>query len=177
LRIRFPNRYVESPSFPYEKLKDDDLKRRLALPSFADGMMWLILDEYREFLVSGRRFQAIPEVVEETKSLDDAEGDDLIAALSSVIEFAPLFSTLDECRESGFLMKPSALKEITDGLRKQGKLNEVSRSGVVTQLAFRGYPKASKTRFDPGSGVINTAWIMGVRERRAEARGDGEGEK
>ncbi len=177
MRIRFPNRYVESPSFPYEKLKDDDLKRRLALPSFADGMMWLILDEYREFLVSGRRFQAIPEVVEETKSLDDAEGDDLIAALSSVIEFAPLFSTLDECRESGFLMKPSALKEITDGLRKQGKLNEVSRSGVVTQLAFRGYPKASKTRFDPGSGVINTAWIMGVRERRAEARGDGEGEK
>jgi hypothetical protein len=33
LRIRFPNRYVESPSFPYKKLKDDDLKRRLALPS------------------------------------------------------------------------------------------------------------------------------------------------
>jgi len=56
LRIRFPNRHVKSPSFPNEKLKDDDLKRRLALLSFADGNMWLILDEYREFLASGRRF-------------------------------------------------------------------------------------------------------------------------
>jgi len=37
LRIRFPDRYVESPSFPSENLKDGDLKRRLALPSFADG--------------------------------------------------------------------------------------------------------------------------------------------
>ncbi len=80
LRVRFPNRYVESPSFPNEKLKDDDIKRRLALPSFADGMVWLILDEYREFLASGLRFQAIPEVVKETKSADDAEGEDLIAA-------------------------------------------------------------------------------------------------
>jgi hypothetical protein len=80
LRIRFPNRYVESPSFLNEKLKDDDLKKNLALHSFADGMTWLILDEYREFLASGRRFQAIPEVVEETKSAVDAEGEDLIAA-------------------------------------------------------------------------------------------------
>jgi hypothetical protein len=53
----------------------------------------------------------------------------------------------------------------------------VSKSGVVTQLAFRGYPKSSKIRFDPGSGVVNTAWIMGVRERRAEAREEGEGDE
>ena len=72
-------------------------------------------------------------------------------------------------------MKPSDLKEIADGLRKQGKLNRVSKSGVVTQLAFRRYPKSSKIRFDPGSGVVNTTWIMGVRERRAEARVEGEG--
>jgi len=39
LRIRLPNRYVESHSFPNEKLEADDLKRRLALPSFAGGMM------------------------------------------------------------------------------------------------------------------------------------------
>ncbi len=122
MRIRFPNRYVDSPSFPNEKQMDDDLKRRLALPSFADGMMWLILDEYREFLASGLRFQVIPEVVEETKSADDAEGEDLIAALSGVLEFAPLFSTLDECQKSGFLTKPKALKEVADGLKKQGKL-------------------------------------------------------
>ena len=60
LRVRFPNRYTDSLSFLNENLKDDDLKRRLAVPSFADGMMWLILDECREFLASGLRFQAIP---------------------------------------------------------------------------------------------------------------------
>jgi hypothetical protein len=173
LRIRFPNRYVESPSFPNEKQKDDDLKRRLALPSFADGIMWLILDEYREFLASGLRFQAIPEVVEDTMSADEAEGEDIITALSAALEFAPPFSTLDECRASGFLMKPSDLKKVADGLKKQGKLSGVSKSGVLTQLAFRGYPKSCKTRFDPGSGVVYTTWIMGVRERRAEARVDG----
>ena len=74
-------------------------------------------------------------------------------------------------------MKPSALKEITGGLRKQGKLSGVSKSGIVTQLAFRGYPKSSKIRFDPGSGVVNTSWIMGMRERQAEARGEGEAEE
>jgi hypothetical protein len=29
-------------------------------------------------------------------------------------------------------MKPSALKEVTNGLKKQGKLSKVSKSGVVT---------------------------------------------
>ena len=169
LHIRLPNRYVESPSFPNEKQKDDDLKDTLKLPSFADGMMWLILDEYRDFLASKKRFQAIPQVVEDTKSADEDEGEDIITALSSALEFAPTFSTLNECRESGFLMKPSDLKEVTDGLRKQGLLSGVSKSGVLTQLAFRGYPKSIKARFDPGSGEVNTVWIMGVRERRAEA--------
>ena len=74
----------------------------------------------------GLRIQAIPEVVEETKSADDAEGKDLIATLSSVLEFAPSFSTLDECRESDFLMKPSALKEITE--RGAQKTRQAQRS-------------------------------------------------
>ena len=99
-------------------------------------MMWLILDEYREFLASGHRFKAIPEAVEDTKSADDAEGEDLNDALSSALDFASPISTLDACREFAFLMKSSDLKEITDGLRKQGKLSGVSKSGVVTQLAF-----------------------------------------
>jgi len=184
MRVRFPNRYVESPTLPNEKQKNDDLKKTLELPSFADGMVWLILDEYREFLASGRRFQAIPEVVEETLSADEAEGEDLITALSDALEFAPAFETLDKCRESGFLMKPSDLKEIVNGLKKQGKLSGVSKSGVLSQLAFRGYPKSNKIRFDPGSGVVYTAWIMGVRERRGEdseerpagARGERRGE-
>ncbi len=109
--------------------------------------------------------------------IDEIEGEDLIAALSSVLEFAPPFSTLDECLQSGFLMKPSALKEVADGLKKQGKLCGVSKSGVVTQLSFCGYRKSSKVRFDPGSGVVNTMWIMGLRERRAKARVEGEGDE
>jgi hypothetical protein len=88
---------VESPSPPNEKLKDDDLKRRLAAPSFADGMMWLILDEYRDFLASGRRFQAISQLVEETKSADEDAGEDLVIVLSSALEFADPFFTFDEC--------------------------------------------------------------------------------
>ena len=70
-------------------------------------------------------------------------------------------------------MKPSDIKEVTYGLRKQGKLIGVSKSGVITQLAFRGYPKSSKLRFDPGSGVVDTTWIIGVLERREGAGGEG----
>jgi hypothetical protein len=100
--------------------------------------------------------------VEDTKSADEDDIEDLITALCSALEFAPPLSTLDECRASGFLMKPSDLKEVTDGLRKQGLLNGVYKSGVLTQLAFCGYPKSIKARFDPGSGVVNTIWIMWV---------------
>jgi len=66
-------------------------------------MLWLILDDYREFLASGLRFRAIPEVVEETESADGIEGEDLSTALSSVLEFAAPFCTLDECVKLGFL--------------------------------------------------------------------------
>ncbi len=66
-------------------------------------------------------------------------------------------------------MKPLDLKEVTNGLRKQGLLCGVFKSGVLTQLAFRGYPKSIKARFDTGSEMVNTVWILGVRERRAEA--------
>ena len=73
-------------------------------------------------------------------------------------------------------MKPSALKKVADGFKKQAKLSGVFKSGVVTQLAFRGYPKSSKVRFDCGNSIVQTMWIMGVRERREEARVEGEGE-
>jgi hypothetical protein len=168
---------VESPCLDNKKLKDDDLKRRIALLSFADGMIWLRLDEYREFIASGPRFQAIPKVMEDTESADENEDEDLITALSSILELIKPFSTIDECLQSGFLMKPSALKEFADGLKKGGKLSGVSKSGVVTRLAFCWYPKSSKDRFDPDSGVIHTMWIMGVRERRAEAMVEGEADE
>jgi hypothetical protein len=46
LHIRFPNQYVDELTLPNHKRKDDGLKRRIAEPSFAAGMMWLVLDEY-----------------------------------------------------------------------------------------------------------------------------------
>ena len=47
--------------------------------------MWLILDEYREFLATKQRFQGISQVVEDTKSADEDEGEDIITALSSAL--------------------------------------------------------------------------------------------
>ena len=62
-------------------------------------------------------------------------------------------------------MKPSFLIQVATGLKKEGKLGGMSESGVMTQLAFRGYPKSHKARFDPGNGEVNTVWVRGVRER------------
>ena len=113
LRIRFlANQYVDEPTFHSHKRKDDGLKRRIAEPSFADGMMWLVLDEYKSFLASGTAFKAIPEVLTETAAANEAEGEDLIEALSGLFEFAPRpFSTIGECERSGFLIKPAAIKD------------------------------------------------------------------
>jgi phage/plasmid-associated DNA primase len=45
LRVFFPNQYANVPILPNEKAKDANLKRRIAAPSFANGMPWLVLDE------------------------------------------------------------------------------------------------------------------------------------
>ncbi len=47
LRIRFLNQYVDEPTLPNHERKDDGRKRRIAEPSFANGMMWLVFDEFR----------------------------------------------------------------------------------------------------------------------------------
>ncbi len=62
LRIRFLNQYVDEPTLPNHKRKEDGLNSSIAERSFADGMMWLVLDEYKSFLASGKAFKAIPEV-------------------------------------------------------------------------------------------------------------------
>jgi hypothetical protein len=165
LRIRFPNQYVDSPTLPNHKRKNDGLKRRIALPSFADGMMWLILDEYKSFLASGKTFKPIPEVVAETADANEAEGEDLIEALSDHFEFATPFSTTAECERSGFLIKPAAVKDALEVLKRAGRLRGVSKSGLLTQLSLKGYPRSHKMRHDPGDGVVNTVWLVGIRER------------
>ena len=74
LRIRFPNQHVDEPTLPNHKRKDNGLKRRIVEPSFANGMIWLVLDEYKSFLASGKTFKAIPEVLTETAAANEAEG-------------------------------------------------------------------------------------------------------
>jgi hypothetical protein len=112
----------------------------MQLPAFADGMLWLILDEYIGFLNSGQKFKPIPEVKSETEEANEAEGEDLIDALIKSPEFAPLFSTLESCRDSGFLIKPNYIKNAVSGLKREQQLLGVSNSGVITQLGHRGYP-------------------------------------
>jgi hypothetical protein len=167
LRIRFPNQYVDEPTLPNHKRKDDGLKGRIAEPSFADGMMWLVLYEYKSFFASGKAFKAIPEVLTETAAANEAEGEELIEALSALFQFAAPFSTIEECERSGFLIKPAAIKDALEILKRTGRLQGVSKSGLLTQLSLKGYPRYHKLRYDPGNGVCNIIWIVGIRERPA----------
>ena len=163
LRVRFPNKYVESPSLPNEKRKDDGLKRRLAIPAFADGMLWLIIDEYRGFLATGKEFKAIPEVVSETADADEAEGEDIIEAFGKELVFAPPFTNLSDCRKGGFLMRTKDVKDLIDDLKKRGKFKGVTKAGVFLQLSHRGYPRSARIRYDNGDGEVHTRWIMGIK--------------
>ena len=163
LRVRFPNKYVEAPTLPNEKRKDDGLKRRLALPSFSDGMLWLIIDEYCGFLSTGKEFKAIPEVVSETADADEAEGEDIIEAFGNELEFAPPFTNLSDCRRGGFLMLTADVKEVIDDLKKKGKFKGVTKAGIFVQLGHRGYPKSPRVRYDDGAGEVYTRWIMGIK--------------
>ena len=86
--------------------------------------------------------------------------------MSKYFEFAPPFSSLDECIKSGFLVKPQAVKDVLQDLKKQGSLMGVSKNGLIVQLGLRGYPKMdSKVRFDAGTGKQYTSWIVGVKRR------------
>ncbi len=52
-------------------------------------------------------------------------------------------------------------------LKRAGRLRGVSKSGLLTHLSLKGYPRSHKMRYDPGNGLCNTVWIVGIRERLA----------
>ena len=93
------------------------MKDLLKLPAFADGMLWFILEEYMGYLQSGQTFKPIPEVKSETEEANEAEGEDLIDALSKTFEFTPPFSSLDNCTKSSFLVKPQIIKDVLGDLK------------------------------------------------------------
>jgi hypothetical protein len=166
LHVKFPNRYTEDPVLQNEKKSDPDLKDALQLPAFADGMLWFILEEYMGYLQSGQKFRPIPEVKSETEDANEAEGEDLIVALSKNFDFAPPFSSMDECIKSDFIVKPQVIKDVLGDLKKQGSLMGVSKSGLIMQLGLRGYPKSdNKVQFDAGTGKQYTSWIVGIRRK------------
>jgi hypothetical protein len=103
LWVRFSNQYVDEPTLPNEKAKDDGLKICVVEPSFADGMMWLVLDEYKSFLAFGKTFKPIPEVVVETAAANKAEGEDIIEALGHGEDKEQLIDTT-----KSFLVKTQA---------------------------------------------------------------------
>jgi hypothetical protein len=166
LRVKFPNRYIDVPNLQNEKKSDPGLKDMLQLSVFADGMLWFILNEYIGYIQSGQTFKPIPEVKSETEDANDAEGEDLIVALSKNFKFASPYSSLDDCTKSGFLVKPQVIKDILGDLKKQGSLVGVSKSGLIMQLGLRGYPKTdNKVRFDAGAGKQYTSWIVGIKRK------------
>ena len=80
--------------------------------------------------------------------------------------FAPPFSTLESCRDSGFLIKPNYIKEVVSGLKREQKLLGVSNSGVVAQLGHRGYPKVKIRYSRDGNQPLNPVfWIVGVKPK------------
>ncbi len=101
LCVKFPNRYTEVPNLQNEKKSDPGLKDLLQLPAFADGMVWLSLEEYMGYLQSGKTFKPIPEDLAEMEEASEAEGEDLIDTLSKTFEFAKPFSSLDDYIQSG----------------------------------------------------------------------------
>lgn len=95
-----------------------------------------------------------------------AETEDVVDALSEVFVFAAPFSTLDECRKSGFLVKQKTIRDAVKKLKIQEKLSGVSIREVLMHLGSRGYTETPvKSRFDCGAGVQNTKWIMGMKKR------------
>jgi hypothetical protein len=166
LRVKFPNKCIENSELPNEKQSDPDLEDSLQLPAFADGMLWFILDEYMGFLNSGQNFKPIPEVKSKTEEANETEGEDLIDTLINSLEFAPPFSTLESCRDSGFLIRPNYIKEVGSGLKREQKLLGVSNSVAITQLGHRGYPKI-KIRYsrDDKQPLNPVSWIGGVKPK------------
>ena len=129
-------------------------------------MLWFILEEYMGYLQYGQTIKPIPEVKSEKEDANEAEGEDLIDAVSKAFEFKPPFSSLDDCTKSDFLVKPHAIKDVLGGLKKQGLLMGVSKSGLIMQLGLRGYPKTdNKVLFDAGPRKQYTSWIVGIKRR------------
>jgi hypothetical protein len=169
LRIKFPNVYVlnPNPGRTNEKKADGSVKRHISTPSFADGMLWLILDEFRAFKNSGQAFTATPEVKEETEESNEAEGQDVVTILKSCekFEFADPFASEDDCKSGGFLISPTTLNEEINDLKRRGLIHGVSKAGVVMNLSSAGYGKSpSKIKFDAGHGMQCIRWVMGIKE-------------
>ena len=107
-------------------MKDDEIKRRIALFFFASGMSWLILDDYESFLAHGKPFKTIPEVITETSVAYEAEGEDLIEDWDSHLEIAAPFLMNAECIAPGFVIKPVLVKQAHGDLKRLGRLTVLS---------------------------------------------------
>ena len=95
--------------------------------------------------------------------------------MSKSLEFAPPFSTLESCRDFGFLIKPNCIKEVVSGLKREQKILGISNSGVITQLGHRGYPKVKIRYSRDGNPPLNPVFcIMDVKPK---TRGSDEGDE
>jgi hypothetical protein len=61
-------------------------------------------------------------------------------------------------------MTSVAIRDAFEVLKRAGRLRGVSKSSLLNQLSLKGYTRLIKKRYDPGDGVCNTLWIVGIRE-------------
>eukprot|EP00873_Tetraselmis_striata_P008379 jgi/Tetstr1/428643/TSEL_018631.t1 len=163
LRIIHPNVYTKNPTKPNHKLADPAIKHMVQEPSFADGMMWAVLDMYREFKASGRVFEPIPQVLSATEDANNDEEEDVFVVLEQAIEFAEPFQDERLYRDGGYFLRAAELKNVVADLKKEGKLKGVSLSGITTRLQNNGYEK-KQMRHDG----VNNKFFLGMKAREME---------
>eukprot|EP00873_Tetraselmis_striata_P003441 jgi/Tetstr1/423705/TSEL_014339.t1 len=139
LRIVHPNVYTKSPSKPDHNPSDPAVKHIVQEPSFADGMLWAILDMNRDFKASRRVFEPIPEVMSATEDAINDKEEDMFVILDHVIEFSKPFQDEQFYRNGDYFLRVVELKTLVTNLKKEGKL----RAG---RLAERYCHEASKQR-------------------------------
>lgn len=170
LHITFPNVYVlnADPQSSNEKEENVSIKQTITTSSFANGMLWLILDEFLAFTNSGQNFKPIPEVIKNTEDANEAEDQDPVEILKNFdeLEFLHDNPTYEECAEGGFFISPSRLGNMINKLKSRGFLQGVTKTLALNLLKSKGFSKhEDKFNFDDGfgKGNQNLHWIKGIR--------------
>jgi hypothetical protein len=143
LHMIFPNVYVlnANPESSNEKEADESIKQTITTSSFANGMLWLILDEFLAFTNFGQNFKPILEVITITRDANEAEEQHHVEILKNHdgLEFLHDNPTYEECRERGFFISPCRLGDMINKLNTRGLLQGVTKILAPNLLKSKGF--------------------------------------